>query len=100
LESVYLPSNLHLKLFFYFLLSYYVDLLDKGGEERIKYFENINLVDSNLSEGFTYIYTADWLHNALMIPLEEEIHDYVRLYNKSKILMKSFFLARWCGKVF
>nr|CAD2128630.1 unnamed protein product [Meloidogyne enterolobii] len=80
LESVYLPTNLHIKLFFYFLLSYYVDLLDKGGEKRIKYFENINLVDSNLSEGFTYIYTADWLQNALMIPLEEEIHDYVRFY--------------------
>jgi len=68
-------------LFFYFLISHYADLLDKGGEKRIKYFESINFGNSSISEGFTYIYTADWLQNALMKPLEEEIHNYVRLHN-------------------
>uniref|UniRef100_A0A915LLT1 Uncharacterized protein n=1 Tax=Meloidogyne javanica TaxID=6303 RepID=A0A915LLT1_MELJA len=52
----------------------------EGGEKRIKYFENVNLGNSDLSEGFTYIYTSDWLQNALMLPVEEEIHNYVRIF--------------------
>jgi len=76
-----LPIELRIKLFFYILISHYVDLLDKGGEKRIKYFENINFVNSDLSEGFTYIYTADWFQNAFMIPLQEKIHNHVRLHN-------------------
>uniref|UniRef100_A0A915LPE9 Uncharacterized protein n=1 Tax=Meloidogyne javanica TaxID=6303 RepID=A0A915LPE9_MELJA len=80
LESVYLPIELRIKLFFYILISHYVDLLDKGGEKRIKYFENANLGNSDLSEGFTYIYTADWFQNAFMIPLQEKIHNHLYLY--------------------
>nr|CAD2165564.1 unnamed protein product [Meloidogyne enterolobii] len=74
-------------LFFYFLISHYVDLLDKGGEKRIKYFENANLGNSDLSEGFTYIYTSDWLQNALMLPVEEEIDNYIlRINNQLHLL--------------
>nr|CAD2159335.1 unnamed protein product [Meloidogyne enterolobii] len=76
-----LSTELRMILFFYFLISHYVDLLDMGGEKRIKYFESINLGHSSISSGFTYNYTADWLQNALMIPIEKEIHNYVRLHN-------------------